>query len=103
MVKNFLKRTLCIALSFAMMTGGVFVKASPVQKKQLEEIARTDKIILKDKVVAKKIQRAIQNDSNTVRNANLFYDLTSFNKIYADLKTEIVAIGLSEHKMRRIH
>ena len=86
MVKNFLKRTLCIALSFAMMTGGVFVKASPVQKKQLEEIARTDKIILKDKVVAKKIQRAIQNDSNTVRNANLFYDLTSFNKIKADRK-----------------
>ena len=42
MVKNFLKRTLCIALSFAMMTGTVMVGA----KTKTESINNKNVILL---------------------------------------------------------
>lgn len=86
MIRKFLKTVLCATLSLTMLTGGVLVSAAPVQvqKAQLEKPLQTGKIILKDKSSVKRGQRAIQNDSNAVRNANLFYNAASFNKVYVD-------------------
>lgn len=84
MVRKFFKTVLCATLSLTMLAGGVFVSAAPLQKAQLEKTLQTGKIVLKDKATVKQGHRAIQNDSNAVRNANLFYNAASFNKVYAD-------------------
>lgn len=84
MIRKLLKTALCAALSLTMFAGGVLVSASPVQKEQLEKPLQIGNIALKDKATVKYNQRAIQNDSNTVRNANLLYNAASLNKVYAD-------------------